>query len=101
MSDKKEVIKNHNKIQLEIKNRNDIHNFKSNLPTNMTSDAFTALCVSILQEFFMSTDAKTMIFEGMLYNLKTMGYTEIEMDKFRERVNQAIITFHKPNSFMG
>lgn len=72
-----------------------------NIPQKMMSDAFAALSVSILQEFFMSGDTKYMVFQGMISNLEKMGYSENDIEEFRTATNTAFEKFHNPNSFMG
>jgi hypothetical protein len=71
------------------------------LPDGMLNDAFTALCLSILGEFFMSGDTKYFIFQGMLSNLEKKGYSEEDMNKFKEATQRIFDTYHKPNGFMG
>ncbi|MBK7362701.1 MAG: hypothetical protein IPJ01_10435 [Micavibrio sp.] len=80
----------------EVKQENAI-----SLPDGMINDAFTALCLSILGEFFMSGDTKYLIFQGMLSNLKEKGYSEEDMNKFKDATKRIFDTYHKPNGFMG
>jgi hypothetical protein len=67
----------------------------------MMADCFKALALSILGEFFMSSDTKYFIFMGMLNNLEKVGYTEEQIDIIRERTNRIIQTYHTKNDFMG
>lgn len=95
----------------EIKIVNDLKNYDEliedkntvldKIPDSMINDAFTALCLSILGEFFMSGDAKYFIFQGMLSNLEKKGYSKEEMDNFKEATKRIFDTYHKPNGFMG
>ena len=71
------------------------------IPEKMTKDGFAALALSILQDMFISSDMKIMIFEGMLHNLKMMNYSKEDVETFRVAVNEAYKKFHTPNSFMG
>jgi hypothetical protein len=80
----------------EVKQENAI-----SLPDGMINDAFTALCLSILGEFFMSGTTKYFIFQGMLDNLEKKGYSKEDMNKFKEATQRIFDTYHKPNSFMG
>jgi len=72
-----------------------------NIPENMVKDAFPALALAILQEYFLSGDTKKFMFYGMLSNLKKMGYSENEIEDFKKGVNECFAKFHKPNGFMG
>ena len=71
------------------------------LPDNMISDAFTALCISVLQEPMMSSDAKYFLLTSMCSNLETMGYSTEDMNDFKDSLNAAIKTFMTVNNFMG
>lgn len=73
----------------------------SGFPDHMMKDAFAALSLAILGEFWLSGDTKALIFYAMIGNLEKMGYSEEELNNFKEAVNKAYKTFHKPNSFMG
>lgn len=72
-----------------------------NIPDKMVKDAFPALALSILQEYFLSGDTKVVIFQGMLHNLEKMNYSKEEIEEFRKAVNVCFDKFHKPNGFMG
>jgi hypothetical protein len=72
------------------------------LPEKMMKDAFIALTLSLLGEFFLSGDTKMVVLQGMLGNLKDTGrYTEKEIDDFRECMNKVIKMFMTKNDFMG
>lgn len=72
-----------------------------NVPENMVKDAFPALALAILQEYFLSGDTKKFMFYGMLSNLEKMGYSKNEVEEFKKGVNECFAKFHKPNGFMG
>lgn len=72
-----------------------------NIPESMIKDAFPALALAILNEFFLSGDTKYFIFQGMLHNLEKMNYSEEELNEFKKAVNVCFAKFHKPNGFMG
>jgi len=72
-----------------------------NIPECMIKDAFPALALAILQEYFLSGDTKKMMFYGMLSNLEKMGYSENECEEFKGAINDCFKKFHKPNGFMG
>lgn len=72
-----------------------------NIPDSMVKDAFPALALAILQEYFLSGDTKVCIFHGMLHNLEKMNYSSEEIEEFRKAINQCYAKFHKPNGFMG
>lgn len=102
MSKKDKLIKSHNEIMIKVKEHEKLHTFREcKIPDMMCKDAFIALSVSLLQEFFMSGDTKYMIFQGMLSNLEKMGYSQKDMEKFRKAVNESFEKFHTANSFMG
>lgn len=71
------------------------------IPDSMLKDAFPALTLAILNEFFLSSYTKYFIFQGMLSNLEKMNYSEEEIEEFRKAINQCYANFHKPNGFMG
>lgn len=71
------------------------------IPDSMVKDAFPALALSILQEYFLSGDTKVCIFHEMLHNLEKMNYSKEEIEEFRKAVNLCFAKFHKPNGFMG
>jgi len=72
-----------------------------NIPDSMIKDAFPALALSILNEYFLSGDTKYFIFQGMLHNLEKMNYSAEEIEEFRKAINVCFAKFHKPNGFMG
>lgn len=74
---------------------------KLDIPDSMINDAFTALCLSILGDFFLSGDTKYLIFHGMLSKLEEKGYSKEDMKKFKEATQIIFDTYHKPNGFMG
>lgn len=74
---------------------------KKKIPDKMMRDAFMALSVSIFQEFFLSSDTKFFLFNGMKVNLQEMGYSDEEMKDFVDAFNEAVKQFNQKNSFMG
>lgn len=71
------------------------------IPDNMIKDAFAALALAVLQDFWLSGDTKTMLFHDTISNLKQMNYSEEDIEKFRVALNKTYKKFHKPNGFMG
>lgn len=99
---KKELLENNNEVIVIKDKAEKINDFRDcAIPENMVKDAFSALALSVLGEFFLSGDSKYFIFQGMLSNLEKMNYSEKEIEKFKVAVNEAIKKFHKPNDFMG
>lgn len=78
-----------------------LEGWKNSIPDHMLKDAFAALSLSLLGEFFVSGDTKQMIFYGMMGNLEKMGYSEEDLNAFKKGMNEAYQKFHKPNGFMG
>lgn len=64
-------------------------------------DAFTALSLSVLRDFMISSDTKYFIFEGMMSNLRKMNHPPEEIEAFRNGMNVAIAKFSRTSSFMG
>jgi superfamily I DNA/RNA helicase len=90
-------VEKNNKLSV----KDQIDGWNNAIPEHMLKDAFAALSLAILQEFMMSSDAKTMIFHSMIYNLQKMGHHPDDIEKFKVGMNAAYKKFHKPNSFMG
>lgn len=66
----------------------------------MRSDAFSALVVSVLQEWFLSSDMKALVLLGTIEKLKTK-YSEKEIEAFRTGLVEIVNRFQKKNDFMG
>jgi hypothetical protein len=99
MSDQAEIIKGN---KLELSKQSTINAFnQSDLPEGAIRDCFVALTMSIMGEFFMSSDTKYFIILGMISNLEAMGYSPEDIDKFKICMDKILKTFHKPNDFMG
>lgn len=80
---------------LELKERT---SFKD---SPMYADAFNSLILAILEDFLLSTDSKVIIFHSMLLKLKERGYSENEINDFKECINEIFNRFNKKSSFMG
>ena len=65
------------------------------------ANAFVALSVALMQEYFMSSDTKYFIFLGMKRNLEKLGYSAESIEEFLEAVDKARAAFTRTNGFMG
>lgn len=66
----------------------------------MRADAFAAMTVAMLQEFFMSSDIKSIILMSTLRHLEKK-YNEDEMEVFRTAMIEIVNKYTKKNGFMG
>lgn len=80
---------------------NAIEVFMGNLPEKIIKDAFVSLALSVLKEPMMTSDTKFFIFNGMFSNLKKMGYSDEDIEKFGAGIEKAKKAFMTVNSFMG
>jgi len=64
-------------------------------------DAFMVVTLSMLQETFMSSDCKQLILYKAIGMLEDLGYSEKDIDVFREKLNEVIKHSMHVNSFMG
>ncbi len=63
--------------------------------------AYVSLMISMLQEPFVSSDAKQLIILSSFGFLEKAGYTKEQISEYRERVAEIVKQHMTVNSFMG
>ena len=71
------------------------------LSDRIMSDCFVSMSVSLLTQFFLSSDSKYLIIQGMYTNLRIMGYTEDEVKVIQNGMIEIADKLHIKNDFMG
>ena len=64
-------------------------------------DAFMVVTLSMLKEPFLSSDCKQLILYRAIGMLEELGYSEEDIDVFREKLNEVIKHQMTVNNFMG
>lgn len=63
--------------------------------------AYISLMLSMLKEPFMSSDLKFLIIRGSFSRLKEMGYSDEQIDIYKEKLKKVVELNIEVNSFMG
>lgn len=63
--------------------------------------AYISLMLSMLKEPFMSSDLKFLIIKGSFSRLEEMGYSEEQIDIYKEKLKKVVELNIEVNSFMG
>ncbi len=71
------------------------------LSDKIMADCFVALTLSMLEQYFMSSDLKYFIIHDMYSNLKERGYTEEQLDKVKIAMHNIVAKYNTRNNFMG